>query len=133
MWPFTLRVFPLSCCYLQNSLQFPEGVLQEWIFLLLGNLLYPSTYLNSFTFCSANVSVGDKEDRMMLSGLHTVADLFCCFCGQNVGWKYVSFLSWIQNNQQKSIFSSFDLIYCIYGWCQSSMVYEEPMNWLQTY
>ncbi|KAG1347425.1 protein yippee-like [Cocos nucifera] len=36
----------------------------------------------------ANISVGDKEERMMLSGMHTVADLFCCFCGQNVGWKY---------------------------------------------
>lgn len=26
---------------------------------------------------------------MMLSGLHTVADIFCCCCGQIVGWKYV--------------------------------------------
>lgn len=25
----------------------------------------------------------------MLSGLHTVADIFCCCCGQIVGWKYV--------------------------------------------
>lgn len=24
----------------------------------------------------------------MLSGLHTVADIFCCCCGQIVGWKY---------------------------------------------
>lgn len=26
----------------------------------------------------------------MLSGLHTVADIFCCCCGQIVGWKYES-------------------------------------------
>uniref|UniRef100_A0A0D3AMB6 Protein yippee-like n=1 Tax=Brassica oleracea var. oleracea TaxID=109376 RepID=A0A0D3AMB6_BRAOL len=30
------------------------------------------------------------EERMMLSGMHTVADIFCCCCGQNVGWKYES-------------------------------------------
>nr|XP_007149492.1 hypothetical protein PHAVU_005G074900g [Phaseolus vulgaris]ESW21486.1 hypothetical protein PHAVU_005G074900g [Phaseolus vulgaris] len=27
---------------------------------------------------------------MMLSGLHTVADIFCCSCGQIIGWKYES-------------------------------------------
>ncbi|CAH9142080.1 unnamed protein product [Cuscuta epithymum] len=26
----------------------------------------------------------------MLSGMHTVADIFCCCCGQIVGWKYES-------------------------------------------
>ncbi|KNA04814.1 hypothetical protein SOVF_196230 [Spinacia oleracea] len=26
----------------------------------------------------------------MLSGMHTVADIFCCSCGQIVGWKYES-------------------------------------------
>ncbi|XP_020275020.1 protein yippee-like At5g53940 isoform X3 [Asparagus officinalis] len=36
----------------------------------------------------ANISVGSLEERMMLSGMHTVADIFCCCCGQNVGWKY---------------------------------------------
>ncbi|XP_072986420.1 protein yippee-like At5g53940 isoform X1 [Typha latifolia] len=36
----------------------------------------------------ANISVGALEERMLLSGMHTVADIFCCFCGQIVGWKY---------------------------------------------
>ncbi|GAU21313.1 hypothetical protein TSUD_372070 [Trifolium subterraneum] len=27
---------------------------------------------------------------MMLSGMHTVADIFCCCCGQIIGWKYES-------------------------------------------
>ncbi|KAL3834848.1 hypothetical protein ACJIZ3_009584 [Penstemon smallii] len=36
----------------------------------------------------ANVTVGEKEDRMMMTGLHTVADIFCTRCGSNVGWKY---------------------------------------------
>uniref|UniRef100_A0A7N0VEU3 Protein yippee-like n=1 Tax=Kalanchoe fedtschenkoi TaxID=63787 RepID=A0A7N0VEU3_KALFE len=37
---------------------------------------------------AVNVTVGEKEERMMLSGMHTVADIFCCSCGQIVGWKY---------------------------------------------
>ncbi|EEF35530.1 protein yippee-like [Ricinus communis] len=35
-----------------------------------------------------NVSVGVNEERMMLTGLHTVADIFCVGCGSIVGWKY---------------------------------------------
>ncbi|CAN6457346.1 unnamed protein product [Victoria cruziana] len=35
-----------------------------------------------------NITVGDQEERLMLSGMHTVADIFCCCCGQIVGWKY---------------------------------------------
>nr|GFA09945.1 protein yippee-like [Tanacetum cinerariifolium] len=35
-----------------------------------------------------NVTVGEKEDRMMITGLHTVADIFCVGCGSIVGWKY---------------------------------------------
>ncbi|KAI3906607.1 hypothetical protein MKW98_009515 [Papaver atlanticum] len=35
-----------------------------------------------------NVNVGVKEDRMMITGLHTVVDLFCVGCGAIVGWKY---------------------------------------------
>ncbi|XP_018468234.1 protein yippee-like At5g53940 isoform X1 [Raphanus sativus] len=37
---------------------------------------------------SVNISMGPLEERMMLSGMHTVADIYCCCCGQNVGWKY---------------------------------------------
>eukprot|EP00262_Sarcandra_glabra_P005245 TRINITY_DN1662_c0_g1_i1.p1 TRINITY_DN1662_c0_g1~~TRINITY_DN1662_c0_g1_i1.p1 ORF type:complete len:128 (+),score=19.98 TRINITY_DN1662_c0_g1_i1:132-515(+) len=35
-----------------------------------------------------NVTLGAQEERMMLSGMHTVSDVFCCCCGQIVGWKY---------------------------------------------
>ncbi|CAK9189918.1 unnamed protein product [Sphagnum troendelagicum] len=37
-----------------------------------------------------NVSVGPQEDRMMTSGRHTVADIYCNCCQQLVGWKYES-------------------------------------------
>eukprot|EP00878_Enallax_costatus_P002045 GHUV01002209.1.p3 GENE.GHUV01002209.1~~GHUV01002209.1.p3 ORF type:complete len:113 (+),score=19.62 GHUV01002209.1:275-613(+) len=35
-----------------------------------------------------NVSMGPKEDRMLITGLHTVADIFCTVCNTNLGWKY---------------------------------------------
>ncbi|GMI96444.1 hypothetical protein like AT2G40110 [Hibiscus trionum] len=37
-----------------------------------------------------NISVGEKEDRMMMTGMHTVVDIFCVGCGSIVGWKYES-------------------------------------------
>ncbi|KAD1904840.1 hypothetical protein E3N88_42142 [Mikania micrantha] len=39
-------------------------------------------------FYRTNVTVGVKEDRMMMTGLHTVADIFCVKCGSIVGWTY---------------------------------------------
>ncbi|KAM3310592.1 hypothetical protein ACQJBY_031342 [Aegilops geniculata] len=36
-----------------------------------------------------NVTSGINEDRMMMTGLHTVSDIFCVGCGSIVGWKYV--------------------------------------------
>ncbi|XAR50847.1 hypothetical protein NMG60_11005297 [Bertholletia excelsa] len=35
-----------------------------------------------------NVTIGDKEERMMMTGMHTVVDVFCVGCGSIVGWKY---------------------------------------------
>merc|ERR1712157_208238 len=35
-----------------------------------------------------NVHEGPKEDRLMTTGLHTVADIHCKSCMQIVGWKY---------------------------------------------
>ncbi|KAJ9054030.1 hypothetical protein DSO57_1001369 [Entomophthora muscae] len=36
-----------------------------------------------------NVSLGPKEDRVLITGLHTVADIRCAVCATNMGWKYV--------------------------------------------
>ncbi|BFG36397.1 hypothetical protein CerSpe_226710 [Prunus speciosa] len=35
-----------------------------------------------------NVTLGEKEERIMITGLHTVADIFCVSCGSMVGWRY---------------------------------------------
>ncbi|KAI9003897.1 yippee zinc-binding/DNA-binding /Mis18, centromere assembly-domain-containing protein [Hyaloraphidium curvatum] len=36
-----------------------------------------------------NVSLGTKEERQLITGLHTVADIFCNVCQTTVGWKYL--------------------------------------------
>jgi len=48
-------------------------------------------------FVSVNVSVGEMEDRHMMTGLHTVADIFCVGCGSIVGWQYVRLWSTASN------------------------------------
>lgn len=35
-----------------------------------------------------NVSCGQAERRVLLTGLHAVADIFCECCKTNLGWKY---------------------------------------------
>ncbi|PON92668.1 Yippee/Mis18-like [Trema orientale] len=35
-----------------------------------------------------NVTEGEEEERLMITGLHTVVDIFCIGCGSIVGWKY---------------------------------------------
>ncbi|KAI4311427.1 hypothetical protein MLD38_036326 [Melastoma candidum] len=37
---------------------------------------------------AANLVEGPKEDRILITGLHTVSDVFCIDCGENLGWKY---------------------------------------------
>ncbi|KAK9069966.1 hypothetical protein SSX86_010364 [Deinandra increscens subsp. villosa] len=44
-----------------------------------------------------NVTVSEKEERMMMTGMHTVVDIFCVGCGSIVGWKYEA----AQDKQQK--------------------------------
>ncbi|KAI9494544.1 Yippee/Mis18 [Zychaea mexicana] len=36
-----------------------------------------------------NVAIGVKEERMLLTGMHTVADISCSVCGTRIGWKYL--------------------------------------------
>jgi len=38
---------------------------------------------------SVNVTVGPKEDRVLTTGLHTVCDIYCLSCQDNIGWFYV--------------------------------------------
>lgn len=40
-----------------------------------------------FDHC-VNVSIGEAEDRMLITGLHCVCDIFCKRCKSMVGWTY---------------------------------------------
>ncbi|XP_031741334.1 protein yippee-like At4g27745 isoform X1 [Cucumis sativus] len=43
----------------------------------------------AFLFSHAmNITVGPKEDRHLMTGLHTVADVHCVDCREVLGWKY---------------------------------------------
>ncbi|KAJ7561692.1 hypothetical protein O6H91_03G038000 [Diphasiastrum complanatum] len=35
-----------------------------------------------------NVRLGPKEDRQLITGLHTVNDIYCSCCQQVLGWRY---------------------------------------------
>lgn len=48
----------------------------------------------SVRIISVNITEGDQEERMMMTGMHTVVDIFCVGCGSILGWKYVRFDSY---------------------------------------
>lgn len=33
--------------------------------------------------------MGEPEDKLLMTGLHTIADIFCTVCESALGWKYV--------------------------------------------
>ncbi|XP_048805717.1 protein yippee-like 4 isoform X1 [Lagopus muta] len=39
-------------------------------------------------WCRVNVGCGPAEQRLLLTGLHSVADIFCENCKTTLGWKY---------------------------------------------
>ncbi|CAN7054555.1 unnamed protein product, partial [Brassica oleracea var. botrytis] len=56
-----------------------------WLFTI-----FQSRYGKSYLFSKvANVYAEKKENRMMMTGLHTVADIYFVKCGSYVGWRYV--------------------------------------------
>lgn len=43
-----------------------------------------------FSSIRVNVGCGPAEERVLLTGLHAVADIYCENCKTTLGWKYVS-------------------------------------------
>ncbi|CAN6285361.1 unnamed protein product [Urochloa humidicola] len=35
-----------------------------------------------------NICLGPNEDRLLVTGLHTVNDIYCSCCQQILGWRY---------------------------------------------
>ncbi|KAH8107884.1 yippee-domain-containing protein [Cristinia sonorae] len=38
---------------------------------------------------AVNLKMGKKEDRPLLTGVHTVADVYCVGCNERMGWYYL--------------------------------------------
>lgn len=52
-------------------------------------LLFPFTNVSHHSVtCRVNVTLGPQEDRVLITGLHTVCDIKCACCGSTLGWKY---------------------------------------------
>ncbi|KAM0941449.1 putative Yippee family protein [Dioscorea sansibarensis] len=69
-----------SCKYCSTHLALPEDIISR---------SFHSKHGKAYLFNKVvNVTVGAKEDRMMMTGLHTVVDIFCVGCGSILGWKY---------------------------------------------
>ena len=43
-----------------------------------------------YFICRVNIACGRAEERILLTGLHAVADIYCSSCRTTLGWKYVS-------------------------------------------
>lgn len=54
--------------------------------------LYGQTYF-VVLFSSVNVGCGPAEERVLLTGLHAVSDIYCECCKTTLGWKYVSIIN----------------------------------------
>ncbi|XP_050146950.1 protein yippee-like At5g53940 [Malus sylvestris] len=69
------------CRFCDSALAFADDVLSR---------SFNSHQGRAYLFSNVvNITLGPEEDRLMYSGLHTVEDIFCCCCGQILGWKYV--------------------------------------------
>ncbi|XP_052174585.1 protein yippee-like isoform X2 [Diospyros lotus] len=76
----TLEGNVYSCKHCQTHLAVAEDIMSK---------LFHCKHGKAYLFDKVeNVTVGEKEDRIMMTGLHTVVDIFCVRCGSIVGWKY---------------------------------------------
>ncbi|XP_022266524.1 protein yippee-like 1 isoform X1 [Canis lupus baileyi] len=46
-----------------------------------------------------NVGCGPAEERVLLTGLHAVADIYCENCKTTLGWKYIPLRTWTLRNK----------------------------------
>ncbi|CDQ67666.1 unnamed protein product [Oncorhynchus mykiss] len=82
---FTLSVF---FCFVPNELD-PDSTKQGFGDQL--NQSFQGSQGRAYLFNSVvNVGCGPAEERVLLTGLHAVADIYCENCKTTLGWKYVS-------------------------------------------
>ncbi|CAM8934718.1 hypothetical protein QQ045_013338 [Rhodiola kirilowii] len=69
-----------SCCKCRNNVALHDDVISK---------SFQGRSGRAFLFSHAmNVSIGRREDRHLMTGLHTIADVQCSDCSQVLGWKY---------------------------------------------
>lgn len=65
----------------------------------------------SFFIHAMNIILGPKEDRQLITGLHTVADVYCSDCGEELGWKYIKAYEETQKYKEgKCVLEKFKII-----------------------
>ncbi|XP_008562699.1 PREDICTED: protein yippee-like 1, partial [Galeopterus variegatus] len=70
---------PCPCCLTTTSLLTPSSSLQS----------FQGSQGRAYLFNSVvNVGCGPAEERVLLTGLHAVADIYCENCKTTLGWKY---------------------------------------------
>ncbi|XP_039062487.1 protein yippee-like At4g27740 [Hibiscus syriacus] len=80
-----------SCSNCRNPLALVEDLISK-------NFLATSGKAYMFQHVM-NVALGPKYDAQMLTGRHSIADIFCNKCGEKLGWKYVQ--AYDQENRYK--------------------------------
>lgn len=70
---------------MQSHLKDVSATEEETLFFLIRDV--------SLLSCRVNVGCGPAEERLLLTGLHAVADIYCENCHTTLGWKYVSLSS----------------------------------------
>ncbi|GLJ54619.1 hypothetical protein SUGI_1173410 [Cryptomeria japonica] len=69
-----------SCCQCRNHVSYHDDVISK---------AFQGRNGRAFLFSHVmNVIEGDKQDRHLITGLHTVADVSCSECNEVLGWKY---------------------------------------------
>ncbi len=61
--------------------------------------VFATVFLIIFSPCRVNVGCGPAEERVLLTGLHAVADIYCESCKTTLGWKYVTTINTFQTFQ----------------------------------
>ncbi|CAL0319532.1 PREDICTED: protein yippee-like At4g27745 [Lupinus angustifolius] len=69
-----------SCCNCRNHVSLHDDIISK---------AFQGRNGRAFLFSHAmNIVTGPKEDRNLMTGLHTVADVHCGDCREVLGWKY---------------------------------------------
>ncbi|TXG69740.1 hypothetical protein EZV62_004675 [Acer yangbiense] len=72
------RIFKCKCCKVDSASR-DHIVSKE----------FQGRYGRAYLFRSVvNVCLGPTEERLLVSGLHTVNDIYCSSCQQILGWRY---------------------------------------------